>query len=74
MILNLVTVGQDEAAHRAYEALQQLPNAEVQISICPSSVAEWFECPFVRDEQGQAFFGLDGIEFYVAQRLKQVPS
>jgi hypothetical protein len=69
MIIRLVTTGDDDATRRAIEALERLPETEIQVSYCPRSVADWFECPFVRVDDGHEFFGLSGIKFFVKQRL-----
>jgi hypothetical protein len=69
MIVRLVTTGEDEATRKARAALDSLPNAQVQVVYCPRSVADWFECPFVRDDGGREYFGLAGIKYFVSQRL-----
>ncbi len=69
MIVRLVTTGDDEPTREAVSALERLPNAEIRVSYCPQSVAEWYQCPFVRDDSGQTYFGLDGIALFVSERL-----
>jgi hypothetical protein len=69
MIIRLVTTGNDENTRIAQEQLGRLPNTTVEVSYCPQTVAEWFECPFVRVDSGHEYFGLAGIEFFVEQRL-----
>ena len=74
MTIRLIATGDDEQTQRAMAALEALPNTNIEVSYCPTTVADWFECPFVRDESGQEFFGLDGIEFFVAKRLRGAAS
>ena len=69
MIVRLVTTGDDEPTRKAILELERLPNAKIQVSYCPQSVAEWYQCPFVRDDSGQTYFGLDGIALFVSERL-----
>lgn len=49
------------------EALSLLEDMEVEVDYCPPSVAEWYECPFVRDSKGATYFGLEGIRFFVGR-------
>jgi hypothetical protein len=74
MVVRLVTTANDEALRRARATLRRLPDATIQVSYCPQTVAEWYECPFVRDERGHEYFGLDGIEFFVTQHLDRLVS
>jgi hypothetical protein len=74
MVVRLVTTANDEATRKARAALERLPNATIEVSYCPPAVAEWYECPFVRDERGHEYFGVDGIEFFVAQHLDHLVS
>lgn len=72
MIVKLVTTGgDDELTTRAVLELERLPDAEIQISYGPKSLQEWYQCPFVRGEDGQTYFGLAGIRLFVSERLVQ---
>lgn len=64
--VSLVAVADDDASARALSILRDIPNVTVVVRYCPPTVADWFECPFIRDGYGREFFGLDGIEFFAA--------
>lgn len=69
MVVTLVTTGENELTEQAMSQLRKLPNSEIRVSYCQPSVADWFECPFVRAEGGEEYFGLDGIKHFVSRRL-----
>jgi len=66
--VRLVTTDDGEQTHQAYAALERLPDVDIRISYCPRSVAKWFQCPFIQDEEGLEYFGLEGIEYFVSSR------
>lgn len=67
VVVRLVTPLNNEPAREAIRLLQELPDIEVEVAYCPESVREWFQCPFMRCEDGQTYFGLDGIKFFIKE-------
>ncbi len=69
VMVKLVTPGNDEDTREAIRLLEELPGVEVEVAYCPESVREWFQCPFMRCEGTQTYFGLDGIKFFISEYL-----
>lgn len=67
VVVKLVTTGNDEPTREAIRLLEDLPGIEVEVCYCPESVREWFQCPFMRCEDGQTYFGLGGIKFFISE-------
>ena len=68
--MKLVTPMGYEPAREAIRLLEELPGIELEVAYCPESVREWFQCPFLRCEDGQTHFGLDGIKFFISEYLE----
>lgn len=66
-VVKLVTPSDDAPTREAVRLLRELPGIEVEVSYCPESVREWYQCPFMRCEDGQTHFGLDGIKFFIKE-------
>lgn len=64
--VKLVTPSNDAETWEAIRLLEELPGVEVEVAHCPESVREWFQCPFIRCEDSQTYFGLDGIKFFIS--------
>ena len=47
-----------------------LPGVSVHTVMCPPSVRDLYRVPFLTDEDGGRHFGVEGIERFVARRLK----
>jgi len=56
-----------EVNSQALKAIKRLPNTQVEEVPCPDSMKEWFDLPFARDENGIAYYGLEGITSFVSQ-------
>lgn len=67
VVVKLVTPGSDEPTREAIRLLEDVPGIEVEVAYCPESVREWYQCPFLRCEDGQTYFGLDGIKFFIKE-------
>lgn len=65
--VKLVTPCNDADTWEAIRLLEELPGIQVEVAYCPESVREWFRCPFMRCGDGQTYFGLDGIKFFIKE-------
>lgn len=55
----------------AWDLIQQLPNVEAKSVACPRQAGEWFEYPFVRDQRGETYYGVEGVRHF-AEHLRLV--
>lgn len=55
----------------ASAALRRIPDVELEEVLCEPSMRRMYTCPFVRDEAAQVnYYGVEGIEAFVDERLK----
>jgi len=74
-IVDLVAAPDDQDTKIAQESLAKLKGVvDVQVYVCPPGVCERTIVPFVKDENGRKHSGIDGINAFVKQRLKQANS
>jgi hypothetical protein len=70
-IVTLYTTSHIDAS--VYQAaLRELAEAglTVELERCPDSFSDWYHCPFLRDEDGENYFGLDGITYFINRHRK----
>lgn len=58
-----------DASQEALNEVGKLTNIEVRVISCPASMQESYECPFIKDEKDRAFYGLNGIKFFVKRAI-----
>lgn len=58
---------EDEKGREAFDRIRRRPDLDVEKVVCPDSVGEWYALPFLRDEVGRSYAGLDGIDFFLRE-------
>ena len=64
----------DPQNERARQAVQRLHGVSVNQVVCPPSVRDLYRLPFVKDENGGRYFGVEEIERFVTERLAVQPA
>lgn len=64
--------GDPDSNRVALQTIGSIPNVKVEIVSCPHSSREWFIFPFVRDEEGIPYYGLEGIKSFTIRRTSCV--
>ena len=65
--VTLFVVPEMPVNEQALEAIEALPEIQLEIVTCPSSMHDWYVFPFVKDEENCGYYGLSGVEFFVSQ-------
>ncbi len=60
-----MVIGQIEKNHKAMVLLRSILGIDITITWVPHSVSEWFPTPFIHDENGLTYFGVEGVEYFV---------
>lgn len=69
-IVDLVTVPGDQNTEIAEKSLEVLKGVlDVKVYVCPPEVSKRTIVPFVRDEKGYKYSGIEKIQAFVQQRL-----
>jgi len=69
--VNIVVYGVlgDAANDTVWRQLEQLHNVHLEFVVCPPSASELYRLPFITDERGSRYFGIDCIQDFVDHRL-----
>lgn len=67
----IYSIPDDPHNERARHALQRLSGVGISEVVCPPSVRDLYRVPFVRDENGGRYFGVEEIERFVDKRLER---
>lgn len=59
--ISLFVVPGMEGNVEALKTVRHLPDTQVEEVPCPTTLTEWFDLPFVRDEDGISYYGIEGI-------------
>lgn len=59
----------DPDNERARGAVRKLDGVLVTQVLCPASVRDLYRLPFIKDESGERYFGVEEIERFVDRRL-----
>lgn len=63
--ISLFVVPGMEGNVQALKTVRHLPDTQVEEVPCPDTMKEWFDLPFIRDEDGVSYYGIEGITSFV---------